>query len=158
MAVYYQARSAEEINRQQLESKCPNIMKGRRTKTQWNMLHFVILKNIDFSHHSLFIYLAAIQWLFQVCLYLWHFCVRATLYPLVLFLVSHYLLKTCSAVLPKQFPPVYIDGERSGLCQRALWSEPVWPLHSDLLPSRKMVSAYVHVCSGLEPHLYKLFS
>lgn len=49
MAVYYQARSSEEINRHHLESKCPNIMKGRRTKTQWNMWHFMILKKHVFQ-------------------------------------------------------------------------------------------------------------
>lgn len=59
MAVYYQARSSEEINRHHLESKCPNIMKGRRTKDQWNMWHFMILKNHLFQPCSLFILLSS---------------------------------------------------------------------------------------------------
>lgn len=55
MAVYYQARSAEEINRHHLESKCPNIMKGMRTEARWNMT-FSEKENIFFSFWSLFIY------------------------------------------------------------------------------------------------------
>lgn len=53
------------------------------------------------------------------------------------------------SVLPKEFPPaLYWRGERSGLCQRALWSEPVWRLHSDPLTSRKTVSMPVHISSA----------
>lgn len=58
MAVYYQARSAEEINRHHLESKCPNIMKGMRTEARWNMT-FSKKENIFFSFWSLFIYFSS---------------------------------------------------------------------------------------------------
>lgn len=149
MAVYYQARSAEEINRHHLESKCPNIMKGMRTEAWWNMT-FSKKENIFFSFWSLFIYFSCYLVGCATFVYIkgaplcTHSSSSHAFFGAPFISWRHAEL----SVLPKEFPPaLYWRGERSGLCQRALWSQPVWRLHSDPLTSRKPASMPVHISS-----------
>lgn len=98
MAVYYQARSAGEINRHHLESKCPNIMKGMRTEARWNMT-FSKKENIFFKLlESIYFFSLLSSGLRNFCLHLGRSFVHALFILSRVFWSSLYLLKTCRII------------------------------------------------------------
>lgn len=104
MAVYYQARSSEEINRHHLESKCPNIMKGRRTKAQWNMWHFMILKT-SISAIAVYLFILPLSSGFSKFVYIYGVSMCVQLFILSCFFWVLIICRKHAALsaLPKEF-------------------------------------------------------